>query len=116
MGEHRKLKRRHLIYYLKVMDRDTGEILGFLVDITTQGIMIMSEQPIKTGRTFHLQLLIPSDEDAAEKKYLRFDARSRWSERSINTDFYDTGLELININIEEFETIEKIIHELGFDD
>lgn len=114
MGGNRKLKRRHLIYYLKVMDRDTGELLGFLVDITTQGIMIMSERPIKTGGTFHLQILLPSSDD--ERKYLNFDARSKWCERSINTDFFDIGLELMNVNMDAFEAIEKIISELGFND
>jgi len=114
MGGKRKLKRRHLIYYLKVVDRDTGELLGFLVDITTQGIMIMSERPIKTANIFHLQILLPSEDD--EKKYLNFDARTKWCERSINTDFYDIGLELMNVNVDEFDAIEKIISELGFND
>lgn len=114
MRDNRKLKRRHLIYYLKVMDRDSDSLLGFLVDITTKGIMIMSEEPIKAGRIFHLKILLPTDD--MNKKHLIFDAKSLWSEQSVNTDFYDTGFELINVNTKDFESIDKIIYKLGFND
>jgi len=112
--EKRKLKRRHLIYYLKVKDRDTEKSIGFLVDITTQGIMLMSEFPLDVGTTYHLKVLVQSEED--ETKYLFFDAKSKWCERSVNTDFYDSGLELINVAPDDFIQIQKIIDELGFKD
>ena len=54
----RSMKRRHLIYYLKVLDRDTEELLGFLVDITTKGFMVMSEKPIERDKVFHLKILL----------------------------------------------------------
>jgi hypothetical protein len=43
MPEKRKLKRRQLIYYLRVLDRDSGALVGRLVDITTEGVMLLSE-------------------------------------------------------------------------
>ena len=110
----RSMKRRHLIYYLRVINCDTEELLGFLVDITTRGFMVMSEKPIQTGRLFHLKILRASD--AEEKQFLFFDARSKWSERSINSEFYDTGFELVNVTPDDFDEIEKIIDELGFKD
>ena len=110
----RSVKRRHLIYYLRVMDRDTEELLGFLVDITTKGFMVMSEKPIQTGKIFHLKILRATDSE--EKQFLFFDARTKWSERSVNSEFYDTGFELVNVTPDDFEEIEKIIDELGFKD
>jgi hypothetical protein len=47
MQEKRKLKRRHLIYYLRVFEKNTDTLLGYLVDITPEGIMIMSESPVE---------------------------------------------------------------------
>lgn len=114
MKDKRKLKRRHLIYYLRVVDKATGNLLGFLVNITPQGIMIMSENPIPVGKTFRLQALVP--DVTGEKTYLEFDAQSRWCERSINTDFYDTGFELLNVDSDAFLSIQDIINELGFND
>ena len=110
--EQRRMKRRHLIYYLEVIDRDTAELIGFLVDITAKGIMLMSEIPIETGKMFHLRILLKTD--LSEKKYLNFDAKSKWCKKSINTEIYDTGFELINSEISEFREIEEIIDALGF--
>ena len=110
--EQRRMKRRHLIYYLEATDRETGKLIGFLVDITTKGIMLMSKTPIETGKIFQLRILLKTD--LIEKKYLNFDAKSKWCEKSINTDIYDTGFELINKDISDFREIEEVIDELGF--
>ena len=110
--EQRRIKRRHLIYYLEAIDRDTDNPIGFLVDITTKGIMLMSETPIEAGKMFHLRILLKTD--FSEKKYLNFDAKSKWCEKSINADIYDTGFELINKDISDFREIEEVIDELGF--
>ena len=114
MKDKRKLKRRHLIYYLRVIDKMTEKLIGFLVNITPQGIMIMSEEPIPVGKTFRLQALVPST--PGSKTYLEFDARSKWCDRSINTDFYDAGFELLNVDSDVFLAIQDIINELGFND
>jgi hypothetical protein len=110
--EQRRMKRRHLIYYLEAIDRGTGKLIGFLVDITTEGIMLMSKTPIETGKIFQLRILLKTD--LSEKKYLNFDAKSKWCEKSINTEIYDTGFELINKDISDFREIEEVIDELGF--
>jgi len=111
-GEQRKIKRRHLIYYLEAVDRDTGQPLGFLVDITTKGVMLMSETPIEIEKMFQMKILLKTDLSA--KKYLNFDAKSKWCKKSVNSEIYDTGFELINADISDFKEIEEIIDALGF--
>ncbi len=113
-NEKRKLKRRHLIYYLTVLEKDTDRVIGFLVDITTNGIMIMSEFPIKNETVLHLKVLLQTE--MSKKEYMHFDAKSVWCERSINGYSYDTGLELLDVDPKDFSEIEKIITELGFND
>jgi hypothetical protein len=112
--EKRKFKRRHLIFYLRVIERESNAVLGFLVDITTQGIMMMSEFPTEIGKTFHLKLL--TDAGPQGEKFLEFQAVSKWCERSVNTDFYDTGFELIDINPDDLQGIRQTIAESGFND
>jgi hypothetical protein len=114
MSEQRHIKRRHLIYYLRVIDSDTDQLVGFLVDINIKGLMVMSESPIPLGKNFHLKILRSTETD--EGKYLLFDAKSRWCDKSVNSDFYDTGFELMNVKLDDFAEIENIIEELGFKD
>ena len=110
--DKRKLKRRHLIYYLTVLERDTDVVVGYLVDITTKGIMIMSDNKVEPGTTLHLKILLQTE--MSDKEYLHFDARSKWCEKSPSGNSYDSGLELLNVKPESFRDIEKIIEELGF--
>ncbi len=114
MDDKRTIKRRHLIYYLKVFDKDSEHIIGFLVDITPHGIMLMSEVPIETGKVFNLKILIQSS--LHKREYLNFKAKSLWCRHSINSDFYDTGFELIDTDPKAFGEIESIIDTLGFRD
>jgi hypothetical protein len=113
-AEKRKQKRRHLIYYLTVIDRETNNVIGYLVDITTKGIMLMSDNALQPGTVLHLKIMLQTE--MSDKEYLHFDARVIWSKQSINGNSYDTGLELLNVKPEDFREIETVIDELGFND
>ena len=56
MHEKRKIKRVHLIYYLRLFDKQTNNQVGHLVDITTEGIMMISEEPIEIGKDFSFKM------------------------------------------------------------
>ncbi|MEW6180248.1 MAG: PilZ domain-containing protein [Chloroflexota bacterium] len=114
MEERRKLKRRHIIYYLLVFDRDAHAVLGQVVDITPQGIMLISEQLLEVGRIYNLRLLLPYA--IAGKRELLFQAHSKWCQKDLNPDFYDTGFQLLNVGEEEVRTIEWLIEQAGFRD
>jgi hypothetical protein len=113
-AENRKLKRRHLIYYLRVFDRNTNQLLGHLVDITPEGAMLVSETPIPTAERFQLRMLLPAE--IFGKDRLEFEAESIWSKNDINPDFYDTGFRLLDVNAEDAATISELIGEYGFRD
>lgn len=114
MKDKRKLKRRHLIYYLHVLERSSGEHVGYLVDITTNGIMIMSENPVAPGTLLELKILVATEMSA--RHYLNFDARAVHCEPSINGNTYDIGCELLHLSAADFYEIEMIIDQLGFRD
>lgn len=114
MKERRKLKRRHLVYYSRVFDRHTGELLGHLVDINAIGAMLISDKPLKVGEVHHLRMDVP--EDIIGTPYLSFDARSLWCRPDINPDFFDTGFELLDMEEKTVAVIEKMIAEYGFRD
>jgi c-di-GMP-binding flagellar brake protein YcgR len=107
MLEKRKLKRRQLIYYLKVMDGKTNQLLGRLADITSEGLMLISEKTIETERNFHLDLLLPTGMRGG--RMINIEARSLWSKRDVNPDLIDTGFRFIKISPQDLETIDELI-------
>ncbi|MEW6595355.1 MAG: PilZ domain-containing protein [Thermodesulfobacteriota bacterium] len=112
--ESRALERRHLIYYLEVHDDTTGGLLGHLVDITTEGIKLVSKEPIEKGRLFRLRMRLP--EDYFDEKTLRFEAKSLWSSNDVNPDFYDTGFSVIGMDKRTKDIVAGLVGQFGFND
>ncbi len=112
--EKRHLKRSHLIYYLRVFDQASSQILGHLVDITPEGAMLISEKPIPTGIRYQLRMVLPAE--IFGRDHLDFDAESLWTKRDINADFHDTGFRLMNVEVKDIAIISRLIDEYGFRD
>ncbi len=112
--ERRKLKRRHIVFYSRVFDRNSGALLGHLMDITVEGLMLISEYPLTTGATYPLRMDLP--EDVMTKNYLSFDADCLWCRPDINPAFYNAGFKVLNMKPEDIDLIENMIDEYGFRD
>ena len=113
MVERRRLRRRHLIYYLRVFNHNTGRLMGHLVDLTEEGIMVISEAPIETDVLFQLRMVLPEELDS--RKELDFKARSLWCKKDLNPDFYDTGFQLIDVSAGDARLLENLIQTFAMD-
>ncbi|MEW6264958.1 MAG: PilZ domain-containing protein [Thermodesulfobacteriota bacterium] len=114
MLEQRKLKRRQLIYYLKVMNRINGKPLGRLVDITTEGMMLVSSDSIELEVIYKCRLDLPSP--LSGRREINFDARALWRNNDVNPDFLDTGFRFEVITPEEARLISDLIDEYELPD
>ncbi len=114
MYENRNMKRWHVIYYLRIFDRDAGSLLGHLVDITTEGLKMVSEETIPSKKDFSLKMEVPFE--GGKTKEVLFNARSLWSKKDTNPDFYATGFNLESLDRDTIEIIQALIADLSFDD
>lgn len=114
MPERRKLKRRYLMYYSRVFDRKDGRLLGYLSDITPEGAMLISEEPITPGIVYRLRMDLP--EEDFNKAHMSFEAHCIWSKPDVHPQFYMSGFQLINIPGDDVQIIERMIQEYGFRD
>ena len=112
--ERRKFKRRYLMYYSRIFDRKNGSVIGYLVDLTPEGAMIISEEPIHPGEVFRLRMDLP--EDIASKASLDFQAKSVWCKPDIDPHFFGTGFQIMDLQGEDIQLIERMIQEYGFRD
>ena len=113
-GELRALKRRHLIYYLEVYDDETGELLGHLVDITTEGVKLVSKTFIEKDKTYRLRMQLP--EGYFDETVLRFEAMSLWSSNDVNPDFFDTGFRAVWQDKRARGVVASLVDQFGFND
>ena len=114
MKDKRKIKRRYLLYYMRIFDAATQHQIGNLVDITPRGIMIVSEQPRPEGETLRLRMELT--DEVAEKPFMEFKALTRWCEPDIIPNLYNTGFEILDLTPDDAKIIQRIIMEFGFRD
>ena len=112
MHNKRRLKRIHLIYYLRVFDNETKRQIGHLVDITTEGIMLISEEPVPIDRHYSLNMQLPGNITGREE--INFQARCLWCRKDFNPDFHVAGYKIEKISSQEVKTITALISQYGF--
>lgn len=112
--DRRTIKRRHLIFYLRVWELESDRPLGHVVDLTPEGLMLISEQPITTGQEYALEIRLPDTEGALQP--MQFRAVCRWSDNDINPSFYDSGFEFVEKRPQDIDTIRSLIEAYGFHD
>jgi PilZ domain len=108
----RSYKRSSLLFYLQVAIRSTGQPVGRLVDITPEGIKLVSEEAIPTDKTFEFRVILPEGFSGGE--YLDVDAKCVWSKRTPNPKLFESGFVLIIATDDQTELIENLIAESGF--
>jgi hypothetical protein len=97
------------MFYARVFDRQTGEHLGYLCDITAEGIMIISDDPIEVGRKFSLRLDLPAD--IYNQPMLKFDVQSKWCAPDIDPNFFNTGFAMVDIQPHDLAVIDRIVED-----
>lgn len=107
----RENRRMYLMFYLRVFD--DGEFLGFVIDISPKGMMVISEAAVKTDRVYKLRMKLPPDIKNSDKKnFVELTAECRWSRPDDeNTNFFLNGFELEDMGAGTRELIEKTINE-----
>ena len=109
MQERRKYPRTHLIHYLMVFDQDSRKALGNLVDVTPEGIMMITPTPLVPDRLYTLRMNLPDDFE--HQGPLLFTARCIWRRVDINPDLYASGLKLEKISPDDQQIITRLIEE-----
>ena len=110
MENRRKLKRVYLAFFTRLFDRDTGELLGHLANLTSEGAMIISERMLEIDRVYRLHMDL--SEAFFTKSHLDFLARCMWSKsEEMAPKFYITGFHFVKIAPEDIQIIGQIIQE-----
>lgn len=107
--DRRKHPRKRVDRPLKVNDLDRGEILGHLVDVSLNGLMLISSDPIDVNRVFQVSLELPDGIDDGQAAL--FGAESLWREVSNEPGKSWVGFQIIDISPENAEKVRRLIDE-----
>lgn len=110
-AEQRNLSRHHLIYYLRVYDGISSRVVGHIVDISPQGIMLISDEPITVQEEYRLRMRFPGAGSGQEELIL--DAVCRWCREDENPEFYLAGFQIQELPADATNFIRNLITEFG---
>jgi hypothetical protein len=108
MAERRRIQRRSISYYMRVIDAGENQMIGHLADITLTGLRMDSQKPIKISKEFKLRIYTTTD--VSDKDYIEFGARTRWCNIDpVDPGVYDIGFEIIKITPHDAEIVKHIM-------
>ena len=112
--EKRVIKRHQLPYYLEVYNRITKKPLGYIVNISPQGMMLVSNSQTLTHAIFNMYMMLP--EAINGHKRIDFDALSQWCKPDVTPGYYDTGFSFTKVPPELAELVEALKDYFTFKD
>jgi len=114
--DRRGQQRRHLVFYLDVFDAETGAILGQLGDITTGGMLLISDSPLaikEEGELRSLKVMLPKAGGFTGGELI-VRVKTCWTSPDFNPDLYCTGFQYVDPDDELFLIVNRLIGLLGF--
>jgi sporulation protein YlmC with PRC-barrel domain len=109
MIEKRRSPRKIADEVLQVSDKITGTYIGQVVNISAEGLMLLSQEPIVMGSVYQLEMEI--SEGGGDIKRVSFGAEAVWTTEATQPDSYWTGFRIIDISTEGVLSIDDLILE-----
>ena len=106
MEERRKSKRWYLIYPIRVCYAENDQFMGFLENISRDGLMVKCGQSVTTNSLYQLKILC--GQEIHQAGYYAFPAECKWWERDISTGFYEVGFLLEDLSARRIQIFDKI--------
>jgi hypothetical protein len=94
---------------LIIADQITGNHIGRVVNISSEGLMLLSDEPMVAGSVYQLDLLLPNPQNNQEK--ISFAAEAVWCTEASQPESFWSGFHIIDIAAESVLVIDELIME-----
>jgi hypothetical protein len=106
--ERRSIKRIKISYYVPVVNAESYEQLGILLEITPKGLLVDSQKVLPIDKPFRLRLDLT--DESFDKPLISFTAKAKWVRPDrIEPSYYNIGFEMVEISDEDKKVVEKIM-------
>ena len=112
MNERRNLERKDFSFYMQLVNDETHELVGHLVDISSGGFKLDCQAPIPINKDYRFRMDLTSE--VATKPAMTFIARSKWCQNDPLDPFvYNVGFQLLNIAPGDLEIFNRMMENYG---
>ena len=107
--------RRSLMIYLDCINTSTNLEIGKIIDITYEGMLLISEKPLTINTSGNFKIILPLME---QFKDLKIEAKSvcRWNSKEELRELYYIGMEFLEKSDNFDSIVDLLVNKIGFSD
>ncbi|MFQ5645031.1 MAG: PilZ domain-containing protein [Thiogranum sp.] len=106
-SEQRRKSRVTIPEHPQILDAHSGQVLGELVNLSTEGLMAVSPECVTGGTVFQMRIpLVQGD----RKVEILVGAESLWCDDANGSGTYWTGFQIIDISSEHQAILDAVVH------
>lgn len=115
-ADRRLDKRKHPIFYYSIFDASTKSEIGKVIDLTPNGVMVMTDKKIKVGDMLDVVIEFPEGESHIEEK-CSAKVSCKWEKTSItDKDLLDIGFHIEEISDDDRKVLVEMSQKDCFKD
>lgn len=112
MAEKRTVPRKNVSFYLRVLNDDTQEILGHMVEVSEIGLRLETTAQLPIQKDYYLRLELTPD--LGHIPYIVFAAQTRWCKTDvIQPNLYRVGFQILEMIPEDKEIFQRVLQKYG---
>jgi hypothetical protein len=112
MPERRTTPRKKFAFYMRVLNDDTQEILGHMVEVGAIGLQLETTKPLPLQKEYYLRLELTPE--LADRPVMVFIARTKWCKMDdIEPNQYRVGFEIVEMMPDDREIFMRIVSKFG---
>lgn len=105
--QRREIIRKTITLDLTVFNRNTGENVGRLVNITESGLKVHCKKSVDRGDRFEFGMILP--EPIQGSSTISFDAVNIWCREAAYSKEYYAGFKMMNLDVNIADVIEELV-------
>ena len=109
--DHKIKNRKRIAYYLRVLNPTDETLIGYLVDFTDNGLIIIISQQLDVYRRYTLKIMLP--EKIKQFDSFTFEARCISKREENRSGYFMVGFEFSDISQENLDLISLLMSQFG---
>ena len=112
MPERRHTQRKKFGFYMRVLEDETEQTVGHLVEVSVDGFRLETSLPLPLQKEYHLHVELTPD--ISDKLFMFFAGKTKWCKPdSIMPDLCHVGFQMTNIRPHDREIYERLLETYG---
>lgn len=113
-SERRNAKRKKFTYYMRVLDANTLQLIGYLTQISEVGILVDTEKPLPINVNYKLRVDLTAE--IANKTMMVFNGRTKWCQPDpTEPSSFNVGFEVNLLSRDDTEIFNRMIEKYASD-